>query len=448
VAFAAWQRRPVVRLLRDAGIALLVIGVASRGLQLYWNQAHWHLRSGVPSYDLNTFLRAASDLLNGRSPYTFEGDATYAYPPLLASLVVPLHWLSLGWASVVWMVLALAAIGLSLYLLGVRDWRCYALAADYPFVKSAVILGTATPLLLLAVAIGWRWRRHVRWAAVTVGAGVALKLFLWPLLAWLALTRGRPAAAAAAACAFALALLPWAMIGFAGISTYPDLLRRLTDDEAVQSFSGVAVAVRLHVAKSAASALALVLTGAVLLGAFAAARDPRFSQREREKVALVLSLAAALAATPILWLHYLLVLLVPLALTSPRLSLLWLLPFAYAPDQSGAWAYGDVRKLGITLVVTAALITVCVMRDAGRGKPLVLGFVTGNGSRATEARAFALTSRHLQNAGRHLDHQRFIGRRGRLHAARRARPSKLSAGRWRVSQAIAKTRRRAGPGRR
>ena len=80
---------------------------------------------------------------------------------VLALLVAPLHSLSAGVATLLWTLLLLGAVAAALWLLGVRDWRCYALTAIFPFTRSAVGLGTVEPLLLLAVAVTWRWRDHI-----------------------------------------------------------------------------------------------------------------------------------------------------------------------------------------------------------------------------------------------------------------------------------------------
>jgi hypothetical protein len=364
-AVATLRRRRLVGLLLGVAIAALVLVAAARAARLYFDWLDLSLGAKRVPYDLATFLRAASDILAGVSPYSFNGDATYPYPPFLAVLVIPLHWLSPGFATVVWMVVSLAAIGLALWLLGVRDWRCYALAADYPFVKGAIEAGTATPLLLLAVAMCWRWRQHFLRGSTAVGVAVALKLFLWPLLAWLAVTRRVRLSVAGIGFAVGLALLPWAAIGFAGITNYPGLLRRLSDDEAAQSFSLLAIGVRAHLAESVAAGLSMVCALALLAIAYRIARDQRRTVRNREAAALALSLAAALAASPIVWLHYFLLLLVPLALTWPRLSWFWLVPFAYRPIEQGAWAYGDPHKLGIALLVTTAMTAAAVIRGVG-----------------------------------------------------------------------------------
>src|SRR5205085_11069301 len=169
---------------------------------------------------------------------------TYAYPPRLSFLAAPLHPLSVAAATATWTMLSLAAIAGALWLLGLRDWRCYALTAVLPFTRSAIDLGTVGPLLLLAVAAGWRWRDRVVEPAVAVGAGIALKLFLWPVAVWLALIRRTRTAVASVVLALAFIVLPWAVIGFAGIGHYPGLLRHLSDDEASSSYSVIALAVR------------------------------------------------------------------------------------------------------------------------------------------------------------------------------------------------------------
>jgi len=80
---------------------------------------------------------------------------------------------------------------------------------------------------------------------------------------------------------------------------------------------------------------------------------------------LTLALAAGFAASPIVWMHYFLLLLVPLALARPRLSPLWFVPFVYYPLGESAWPAGDARKLGIALVATLVLLAAPLIRGAG-----------------------------------------------------------------------------------
>jgi glycosyl transferase family 87/dolichyl-phosphate-mannose-protein mannosyltransferase len=363
---ASWRARPWVPDARSyLGIAV-GLAAAAWATWIYFDKVDGSFAAGQAPHDLGVFLRAAGKVLDGASPYAFRGDETYAYPPLLAFLAAPFHPLSAGAATLAWTLLSLAAIAAALWLLGVRDWRCYALAAVFPFTRSAVGLGTVGPLLLLLVSAAWRWREQVIHAGAAAGAAFALKLFLWPLVAWLALTRRIGAAAAGVGFAVALALIPWAVIGFAGIGDYPDVLRRLADDEATSSYSVIALAVRAHLPETAGVILSLLAAAALLAAARWTVRDESRTEHDRDVAVLTLALAAALAASPIVWVHYFLLLLVPLALTRPRLSALWFLPFAYYPLGETAWPAGDARKLGLALVTTTLLFVAVLYR---RGDP-------------------------------------------------------------------------------
>ena len=334
-------------------------------VDVYATKVHDRVGVGEPPQDLGVFLRAASDVLHGHSPYAFRSDQTYAYPPLVAYLAMPLHPFGVGVAMTISILVSFAAIALALWLLGVRDWRCYCLVPLYPMTRSAVGLGTVGPLLLLGAAAAWRWRDRVVEPALAAGAAVAVKLFLWPLAVWLAVTRRLRAAVASVVLALVFALLPWAAIGFAGLGDYPSLLHKLSDEEAGASYSGYAIGVRLHLPGVVAAAACAVATLVLLAAAARAARDPLRAERERDVAALTVALAAAFVASPIVWIHYFLLLLVPIALTRPRLSPIWVLPFAYWPLGETAWPGADARKLGLALAVAAVVIVTSVRRGAG-----------------------------------------------------------------------------------
>jgi Glycosyltransferase family 87 len=263
----------------------------------------------------------------------------------------------------VWTLVALGAIAAALWLLGLRDWRCYAVAFALPFTRSAIDLGTVGPLLLLAVAAAWRWRDRLSRTAAALGAAVALKLYLWPLAAWPALRGRTRTSLGAAGVAVALILLPWAVLGFAGLGGYAGLLHHLSSDEASSSYSVIALTVRAHLPETVGVVLSLLTAGALLAAGGLVARA---RTRNADAVALTVCIAAALAASPIVWIHYFLLLLVPLALTQPRFSLLWLVPFAYYPLGEHTWPAGDARRLGLGLLTTCVLLAATVLRGLER----------------------------------------------------------------------------------
>lgn len=341
-----------------------------------WANAMRSASGWQPAYDFDIFLGAANDVLAGRDPYPTgeeldrELGSPYAYPPLLAVLVTPLaalpeHTASTFVPGVLFTLLLVAATVGALLLLEVRDWRCYPIALLYPVTLEAVEYGAIGPVLLFLLALLWRCRDRLWTSAGSAGAAVVLKLFLWPVLVWLAITGRIRAAVAATLGGIALALLSWAAIGFAGLGDYAHLLRRLSDIEAANSYSAYAVLRALEVPSGLAQAIIVACGIALLALAFRAARDGVGGPVDRDRRSLTLALAAALVVTPILWLHYLVLLLLPIALARPRLSALWFAPLAMtvfeALDWYRGWPRGDGRALA-SVAILIALVMVWSLR--------------------------------------------------------------------------------------
>ena len=182
--------------------------------------------------------------------------------------------------------------------------------------STACSSGTSRSLLVLPLALAWRYRDSARVAGLAVGVAVAAKLFVWPLVVWLLLTRRFRAAAWAVGSAAVLVLGAWALIGFEGFADYPALLRAVQDVYAVRSIS-----------------LSTVAGGARCVGlrrgrrrrgsrASRASRSPRGSSRraDGDRRAFALVVAACIVASPIVWPNYAALLFVPIAITWPRLS--------------------------------------------------------------------------------------------------------------------------------
>jgi glycosyl transferase family 87 len=354
---------PASRRVTWTELAGAIAGVAAIGwgLKSYYDVVRPYFAGAGAPHDLAVFLDAAHRVVHGVSPYVFNGDSTFAYPPVVAWLLTPLLLFSGSAAAILWTLLSIAFVGLALWLLELRDWRCYAFAFVFLFTRSSIHLGTIEPLLLLAVAAAWHWRDRVVAAATAVGGAVVLKLFLWPLAVWLALTRRLRAAGLAVVIAVGLAVIGWAATGFAGIGDYPGILRKLANEESTSSYSVVALGVRAHLPLAAARVVAVVVAVGLLVAAALLARDRTRRLRDRDIATLTLALAAALAASPIVWVHYFLLLLVPLALIRPRLSLLWFVPFAFQPLGEAAWPAGNARNLGLALAATLLIVGAAVV---------------------------------------------------------------------------------------
>jgi hypothetical protein len=197
----------------------------------------------------------------------------------------------------------------------------------------------------------WRYRDRRAVAALTIAGLVVAKLFLWPLAIWLIATRRIKAAAAGAGAAVAAVLLALLPSGY-GLSTYrdyPHLLRMLSAFESGWSFSLVGFGRAAGLSLSGATALAVLVGGALLVSVVVVGR------RGQEFASFRLAIAAAFALSPIVWPHYFVLLLVPLAIAQPRFSLLWLV-LAWLPPQTidyqshrSLWILGSLVAAGLQL---------------------------------------------------------------------------------------------------
>jgi hypothetical protein len=270
------------------------------------------------------YAPAAHLLLHGSSPYgpatraVLRSQTAFVYPPIAAFLAAPLAALPAQAGNVLVTVLAAFAVPAILAVVGVRDWRCYGAALLWMPTTSAIHLGTITVVLAVGVAVAWRWRDHAVRAGLVLGLVIALKLFLWPLLLWFAITKRLEAAAVAVASAIVLLLVPWAPIGGAGLLSYPHRLSLLSSLEARRGFSPAALLFHLGVGWGAAEATGYALGIGLLVLAY--------RRRNSEAAALGLVCGASLLLTPILWPNYLLIMLVPLGVLRPRFGVVWLLP--------------------------------------------------------------------------------------------------------------------------
>lgn len=327
--------------------------------------ACWYeLRARVTLQDYGIFRTAALTVVHGHSPYVAATPAALAhfdkfvYPPVSAFLFVPVAELPSEMGRVLVLAGGLVAIVCALRLLHVEDWRCYGVAlASAPAINS-VALGALTSFLFVGAAAAWRYRDRTVMAAVVVAFTAVLKVFLWPLVIWLLATRRWRSAAACVGGAVVLLLGSWAVIGFAGFGSYPTLLHVLQRIEAPVSYSVVAlVGVGDGAATAVTAALAVALAGVIVL----AARTPDGDRR-----ALAAAVIAALIATPLLWLHYLLLLYVPIALYRPRLSPLWFLPLLLwvTPE---AHSHGVAWKIALALAVVGVVTAQTVATGLSRG---------------------------------------------------------------------------------
>jgi hypothetical protein len=365
-----------LRRLRDP-LLLFVFPVTFALFTIVWG---WLPSWGIGFDFVGTLWEPARALLHGGSIYPepvresiLVGNPS-VYPPAAIVAAIPLALLPQVAAAWLWCALLSASVLLALWILGVRDWRCYVVAVTSPVVVQGTVFGNLTVLLVLGIAVAWRYRDRTRTVGLAVGVGVAAKLVLWPLLVWLVLTKRYRAAAWAVVSAVAVVFGAWTLVGFEGLTDYPALLRELQDVYATRSVSLGTVAGGFGASTSTAVA-ACWIAGLLLLGVAAwLARGPDGDRR-----AFTLAVLACILASPIVWPYYFAFLLVPIAITWPRFAPVWLYGYAIwlvgvvvpkstvvegdvccrprdVPEQAWLWSHADSSPwyaLGVSSVVLA-----------------------------------------------------------------------------------------------
>ena len=135
------MRDPVLLLLLPLGFAALDLAYGHGSVDVgfdfrgtLWEPAR-ALLDGAPMYPEPT--RAAVEIGNPA-----------VYPPFAILLTAPLALLSASAASWVWFVALAAAVLASMWIVGVRDWRCLVLALTSPVVLQGLYWGNLTLALL------------------------------------------------------------------------------------------------------------------------------------------------------------------------------------------------------------------------------------------------------------------------------------------------------------
>jgi hypothetical protein len=276
-------------------------------------------------YDFEAYAGAARRLIDGQRLYdpaidVAGGFAIYLYPPPFALAIVPLAWIG-GQAGVwIWVGLMVAAFVAGVALMPVRPavrWAVLLLGAlDWPVLYS-IKLGQVGPLLLLLFAIGWRavgtperpcppGSRIILGASI--GLGTIIKVQPAILLGWAALTgRWRPIVVAISV-GIAAALAATLVAGTQPWFDYPALLGRVSSPLTTpHNFTPGAIAFQAGVPESIAAAIQWASVVATLVAVAVAAR-----WRAADASFLVAVVASQLIS-PLLWDHYAMLLLLPVA---------------------------------------------------------------------------------------------------------------------------------------
>jgi hypothetical protein len=299
------------------------------------------------------------------------------YPAIANLLAVPYTAFPAQTAGIIFGVLSVAAMLGGLWLLGVRDWRCHLIAVlSWPLIFG-VFMGAIGPWLVLWLGVAWRWRDRIWRPAAGLAMAVAIKLFPWTLGAWLLVTRRYKALAATVGLCLLITFGAWAVIGWHGLAQYPQMLQNMSFIQDDRALSVVGVLVIAGLASWTATAIGVLAGLLVLALAWRVAQGPDGDRR-----AFGLAVLAALTATPIVWEHYMVLLFVPIAVLSPRISAAWLLPLVtplseavlklvptLAPAGPNVPFNPDTLRTAIPWLVTELVIGILLYRSGGARSP-------------------------------------------------------------------------------
>ena len=309
-------------------------------------------------YDFRAYLEAAHRLLHGTPLYdpgvdVAGGFAIYLYPPPFAIALVPFALLP-GTAvpTLAWTALIVAALLVAISVLPVRPWVRWTLllvaGLSWP-VLYTLKLGQVGTLLLLCFAVAWRCIDRPVPLGLSIASGTLVKLQPVLLLPWaLAVGRWRAATSSVVALA-AVCIASLLVVGTSAWADYVALLRRVSDPVSTpHTVSPGAVAYQSGLSLEAATLFQwLAVAGVVAITLHAwFRRDPGAS--------LVVTAVASQVLSPLVWDHYAMVLLLPVALVLDRLGRrAWpvvLLPIAGwlpAPVYPALFAVGLVAAWGV-----------------------------------------------------------------------------------------------------
>ena len=316
----------------------------------------------------NELYPEAKEILAGRNPFPVEGADLYRgknliWPPLAALLAAPLTLFSPMTANVLIALIGLACYALTLWIVGVRDWRVFGAFALWPQVAGEMRVGHLTPVLCLLVAVAWRYRDRDAASGLAVGVAGAVKFFLWPVGLWLiAIGRARAALIAAVFAGASLLLV----LPFTGLDDYFRTLIDLGRTFDQDSYSLFGLLMQLEAPEMLARAVMLVTGAAALVYLW---------RRESFTAAI----AAALLLSPIVWLDFYALAAVPLAIVRPRFAIVWLVPLVtWGLPSSGigaGTAWGVTRALVAFTIVFAVIVRAEreATRDAGNHAATVRG---------------------------------------------------------------------------
>lgn len=271
------------------------------------------------------FWPAGLHILHGQSPYLLghaqiANGLAFPYPAVTGLVMAPFALVSRGLSDVLFTIVCFTALYATLRVLRVRDWRLYGLVLLWAPVINAWQSANLTLILALGIALMWRYRDRPPVAGVCAAAAVSLKPFVWPVGLWLLVTRRYRAFGFAVLYGTIANAVAFSILGFDQISRYLHDASKVSGAFFRHAYTPIALALHAGAGTTAAD-LVGVIVALVAAGACVWA-----GRRRGDLAALTLAIALMWLASPVLWMHYFALILVPLAIVRPRLDRAWALP--------------------------------------------------------------------------------------------------------------------------
>ena len=300
--------RAVVRLAGVAGLAF--------GLWFLFDLLSTSWANGTLGYDYRAYDLAVDRLFAGQPLYDatateFGPFGLFFYPPPFALLVAPVALLPIDAAIWTWTALLILASVLTVLALpvsrGVRAAMLVLAVLSWPLLFS-IKLGQVGPIVLLLFALGWRWLDRPVPLGLSMGLGTVIKIQPALLIGWAAVTGRRRAALVGAVVVGLLAVLATVVAGPQSWFEEVSLLGRVSRPIDTPHTFGIG---RLAFEAGATFQVATVLHWANLA---LVALVVLFTVWRGNAVASYLAVAVATQfLSPVLWDHYAVVLLLPVA---------------------------------------------------------------------------------------------------------------------------------------
>ncbi|MFI5200268.1 MAG: glycosyltransferase family 87 protein [Candidatus Limnocylindrales bacterium] len=267
-------------------------------------------------FDYSAYAAAAQRLIHGLPLYDLSVDVSggflfFYYPPPFVFLVLPFALLPAGAGTAAWIGAMAAAFLAGCAILPVRRevrWAIVLLGGLSWPVAYSLKLGQVGPLLFLLFAAGWRWLDRPGPLGTVIALGTMIKIQPAIVLGWAVLNRRWRTIGVALLVLLVGAVLATLATGLGTWSDYVTVLRQVSAPVTTpHNFTPGAIAFQLGASESLATLIQLVSTVAVLgVTVWAALRSPA-------EVGYLTAVVASQLLSPVLWDHYAMLLLLPVA---------------------------------------------------------------------------------------------------------------------------------------